>query len=94
MPAMTFTKIRAGWYATPDGTYAVISDGLPAGNNWQTDTPQDQRHAENSFQGGEWAAVYDHQGRMRDDASLGENLDWFPTKRAAVHFADYHARTN
>ncbi len=36
--------------------------------------------------GGEWAAVVDPRGRLRDDHNAGENLDWFPTKKAAVEF--------
>lgn len=77
-----FHRIAAGHYATDDGKWAVVSDGY---------SPSQSIGADNTgyegFTGGEWAAVYDPQGRLRESHNAGENLDWFPTKREAVAFA-------
>ena len=80
---MKFTKVRAGHYATEDGRYAVIVDGY---------TPSAQLYAEESITGGEWAACFDGEGRLRDDHQVGETLEWYATKREAIAESERHAR--
>jgi hypothetical protein len=77
---MKFTKIAAGHYATADGTYAVIADGY----GYVTEAERDGSGIHAGITGGEWAFVRDGQGRLRSDHNVGENIDWFPTKREAV----------
>ena len=77
---MTFTKVEAGWYATPDGRWGVVSEGhgyvnaagraLGAGNDG-------------------WALVYNGG---RHDHQEGETLGWYDTKREAVEAANREAR--
>ena len=59
---MKFTKIEAGWYATEDGRYAVIVDGYKPSKSIDS-IPGGYE----GFKGGEWASVFDGQGRMRND---------------------------
>lgn len=75
MSAPTLTKVTRGWYASADGTWAVVVDGY---------TPSAALRDEEFITGGEWAVVHDPEGRLREDHNAGENLDWFPTKREAV----------
>jgi len=75
-----FTKVGRGWYATENGVWAVVADGYPAIKS----VDAEPNTGYEGFQGGEWALVYDAQGRLREDAGVGENLDWFPTKREAI----------
>ena len=75
---LKFTKVRAGWYATEDGFFAVVHDGYPAIQSVAADA-----HYE-GFIGGEWAAVVG--SGLREDHNAGENLDWFKTKREAVEY--------
>jgi hypothetical protein len=81
---LKFTKIRAGWYATEDGRYAVIVDGYGY-------VPVADRDYNGSASDG-WSAVIDPQGRLREDHQAGETLDWFDTKRDAVAYCASHAR--
>lgn len=81
---MEFTKVRRGWYATEDGTFAVVSDGYP--KSLSVDAEPNTGYE--GFAGGEWALVFDARGRLRDDHDLGDNLDWFATKREAVAAAE------
>jgi len=75
-----FKRVRRGWYATADGCWAVMSDGLD--------------HVTGSCDYGEagdgWALVHDPAGRLTSDPEVGENLDWFDTKREAVAFFTTH----
>jgi hypothetical protein len=85
---MKFTKVQAGWYATADGTVAVISDGY---------TPIAQRDRDGSgvaagITVGEWAVVTDDAGRMRSEHNAGITHDWFPTKREAIDAAPRFTR--
>ena len=84
--ALKFTKIRAGWYATEDGRYAVVSDGL--GYISQAETNGSGVNAGVANDG--WAAVFDPQGRLREDHNEGDNIDWLDTKREAVERAEEH----
>jgi hypothetical protein len=81
-------KVRAGWYASLDGKWAVVSDGYPA----IASVDAESATGYDGFQGGEWAVVYDAQGRLREDHNQGDNLDWLPTKRQAVERVNYEAR--
>lgn len=72
---MKFTKVERGWYATEDGTYAVMSDGLDGITSDADQVEYGITH--------EWAAVYDEKGQLREDNSAGISLAWFPTKRQA-----------
>lgn len=78
---MKFTKVERGWYATEDGTYAVMSDGyefLTAADAAQSAHYEGVTH--------EWAALHDPQGRLREDTDKVDALDWFPTKRQAEEY--------
>ena len=79
-----FTKVEAGWYATEDGTYAVVSDGYEKGAHIGSTGDWKNGSGYEGFIGGEWALVSDPKGRLRTNPELGENLDWFSTKREAV----------
>lgn len=83
----SLTKVRAGWYASADGRWAVVSDGYPDSGSVAAD-----RSGYDGFQGGEWAVVFDGEGRLRDDHNVGDNLDWLPTKREAVERLNYERR--
>lgn len=83
---MTFDKILAGWYASPDGTYAVVRDGYEKSASVGAEVSTGYE----GFQGGEWAAVYDPQGRLREDSGAGDNLDWYPKMADAVIGAMEH----
>lgn len=84
---LKFTKIEAGHYASTDGHYGVVSDGYGY-------IPKAEREGFGvcaGITGGEWAAVYDPAGNLRDAHNDGDNLDWFPTKREAVEYCNWHA---
>lgn len=90
MSALTFKKIKRGCYATEDGTYATVVDGYERGQHVGAEGDWKHGSGYDGFVGGEWAAVYDPNGRA--DHNGGENLNWFATKREAVaecqaHFA-------
>lgn len=82
---MKFTKVRAGFYATEDGRYAVAHDGYEIHGS-----TEDQE--EDGLRGNEWGAIYDPAGRLREDNNAGQNLDWLDTKREAVAVCEDHAR--
>jgi hypothetical protein len=82
---MKFNRIARGHQATPDGRYAVVIDGY---------SPIKSAGAEGDyegFQGGEWAAIFDPNGELRDDHNAGQNLDWYPTAREAKAACQRHA---
>lgn len=85
---MKFTKVRAGWWATEDGTAAVIVDGF----GFVSQADRDGGGVLAGVTGSEWSAVIDPSGGLRKDNNSGETLDWFPTKREAVEFLK--GRTN
>lgn len=74
---LKFTKVQAGWYATEDGRYAVVSEGM---NYVNADGRSDG--ADNDG----WSASFDPNGQLRTDHNAGENLDWFDTKKEAIAF--------
>ena len=80
---MKFTKVTRGWYATEDGKWAVIVDGYERVS--QADRDGDGMLA--GITGREWALARDPEGRLRESHNAGENVDWFPTMRAAKHYA-------
>jgi hypothetical protein len=84
---MKFNRIRAGWYATPDGKYAVIVDGLPYIS--VEEYSGSGIHA--GCVGGEWIAVHDPEGGLRESQSAGENIDVEDTKRQAIEACKHHA---
>lgn len=86
---MKFTKVDRGWYATEDGRYAVMVDGYERGQHIG-EVYTTTGHYE-GFIGGEWAAIFCARGEGRIDAGAGENIDWFPTKRAAIECAQRDA---
>lgn len=84
MTDLRFTKVASGWYATEDGTKAVIRDrtgyvtihereGGDSGHGVQTGLDDDG-----------WSATVDPLGRLREDEGAGDNLNWFDTKREAI----------
>jgi len=73
-------KVQAGLYVSDDGQWAVAADGYEAIRSVAAEAGTGYE----GFQGGEWAVVYDARGRLGDDPGLGDNLDWFSTKREAV----------
>lgn len=77
---LKFTKVQAGWYATEDGTYAVVNDGI----GYVTIEERDGSGLLAGVTGDEWGAVHDAQGRLRINSNDGDNIDWFDTKRDAV----------
>ena len=79
---MKFTKVRAGWWATPDGTAAVFKDVI----GWVSQADTNGSGVLCGCADDGWAAVVDPQGQLRVDASAGDVLDWFDTKRDAVAF--------
>lgn len=82
---MKFTKVQKGWYATEDGHWAVVTDGIGY-------VSQAQREGDGllcGVTGNEWAAVFDPKGRLREDHKAGDNLDWFDTKREAVAHCEW-----
>ena len=91
-----FTKVRAGWYATEDGKWAVVSDGYEKSNSVGAESGMTVHGAWSyeGFVGGEWALVFDPRGNLREDSASGgsENLDWYPTKREAVEAYDHWSR--
>ena len=86
---LTFTKVRAGWYATEDGTYAVMHDGYDTKVVDERGDPEGSNYYE-GYRGNEWAFVYDAHGRLREDG-YGDNMDWFDTMREAKEAANRHA---
>ena len=84
---MKFTKVRAGWYATPDGQWAAINDGL----GYVSVAERDGSGVMAGITGDQWAAVFDGNGCLRDDEHAGETLDWFDTKREAVAHCEWRA---
>ena len=81
---MKLNRISTGWYASEDGKWAVQSDGydpIPA-------YLREGHGVAAGITGGEWAVVHDAQGRLREDSSVGENLNWYDTKREAVASLD------
>lgn len=85
---MKFTKVTAGHYVTADGTYAVTADGY----GYVSEAERNGSGINCGITGGEWAVVHDAQGRLRADHNVGENIDWFPTKREAVAAAVEYAQ--
>lgn len=87
---LTWQKVEAGRYVTPDARYAVEVDGYApsqsagADTNYNPHGPNLGGHYE-GFVGGEWAAVLDPNGS-------NQNLDWFPTMREARAHCEEHAR--
>jgi len=79
---MKMTKVSRGWYATEDGRYAAIADGYEKSLSCGAEGDYD------GFPGGEWAAIYSPGGGLREESQIGDNLDWFPTKREAVECAE------
>ena len=83
---LRFTKVMRGWYATPDGRYAVVAD------------PRAHISKENQDYTGEandgWAAAFDPRGGLREDEQSGDTLEWLDTKREAVDHCNSHARRN
>ena len=55
---MKFTKVRAGWYATPDGQWAAINDGL----GYVSVAERDGSGVMAGIAGDQWAAVFDGNG--------------------------------
>jgi hypothetical protein len=81
---MKFNRIERGWQASEDGKYAVIADGYEASKYCGAEGDYE------GFAGGEWAAVYDPQGRLRTADDAGDNLDWFSTAREAKEACRQH----
>ena len=84
---MKFTKISAGWYATPDGRYAVVIDGLP----YVTIAEREGQGINAGITGGEWSANFDSSGRLREDNNVGIKIGWSDTKRDAIDFCQSHS---
>jgi hypothetical protein len=82
-PALKFTKVAAGHYATADGRFAVVVDGY---------TPSAELLELESITGGEWAACFDGGGNLRVNHQAGATLDWYATKRAAIAACEDAAR--
>ena len=76
---MKFTRISSGYYATPDGTYAVVKDVTGYVSAEETDRTGEANDG--------WCLAHDPQGRLREDQNAGDNVDWFDTKRDAVNAA-------
>lgn len=86
--AKDFKKQAAGFYATPDGHYAVISDGY----EHVSQTDREGSGVTAGITGGEWAAIYDPKGQLNADHNSGDNLDWFSTKAEALAHAVQHSQ--
>ena len=84
MDELRLTKVTAGWYATEDGTMAVINDGI----GYVTIAEREGSGISAGITGGEWAPIIDPQGRLRQDNGVGQNMDWFSTKREAVEWLE------
>jgi hypothetical protein len=82
--SLKLTKIARGWYATEDGTMAVIADGYEPGKT----IGAEEGTGYEGFIAGEWAACVDPYARLREDHQAGSNLDWFDTKREAIDFLE------
>jgi hypothetical protein len=90
-----FTKIVAGWYATEDGRFAVINDGIGHVTINEYEGADDSTGTAIGVVGGEWAFAKDEkEARLRVDNNAGENVDWFATKREAVEAANDYERRN
>ncbi len=84
-----FTKVTAGWYATEDGKYGVINDGL----GYVTIEAREGNGVDAGVTGDEWGFIVFKNANGRVENNDGENIDWFDTKREAVAFGqDYIAR--
>lgn len=89
MTQLTWTRAGRGKQVSTDGRYAVIHDGYETGQHvgavgdWRNGAPGSYE----GFVGGEWAAVFDPDGR--DD-----NLDWFSTMREAKAECQRHANSH
>lgn len=90
MPDLTFTKIRAGFYATPDGRYAAQRDVT----GYVTIEDREGSGVRAGCDDDGWSLSFDRDGRLRSDQDAGELLDWFETKRAAIAFAQWHSKRN
>jgi hypothetical protein len=69
------SKVQAGWYASEDGCWAVVSEGQGYAD------AQDRAYGDGNDG---WALVYDRAGGLRKNHNDGENLGWFDTKRDAL----------
>lgn len=85
---LKFIKVRAGWYVTEDGHWAVVSDGY----GHVTVAEREGDGIMCGMTGGQWATCYDPKGQLRLNHQAGENLDWFDTKREAVALANSEAK--
>lgn len=71
---MKLTRVSAGWYATPDGRFAVIGDDPDSG---VTKDEADGAGVEAGMSTQrEWQVVEDAQGRLREDHHAGTTLAW------------------
>lgn len=97
-------RIAAGWYATPDGKWAIVGDD-PDSIPTKAQVEADENAAPlkplgSGVFGGEraslvgcatqreWMVVYDRQGRLRENSNDGENVQFFDTKREAQAWLD------
>lgn len=83
-------KVTSGYYVSPDGKYAAMSDGMPS-------IPLKDLEGSGvaaGITGSEWATVHDPNGELFEDSGAGDNLDWFDTKKEAVDYAVKHAKSN
>jgi hypothetical protein len=78
--AAKLTKVMRGWYATPDGTVAVVVDGI----DFTGVGRRDGDGLDAGVTGGEWALLVDERGRLRVDHQAGRDFGWFETKVEAV----------
>jgi hypothetical protein len=88
MSELKFYKVEKGCYATDDGRWAVVNDGY----GYVSQAERDGDGLLAGVTGNQWAAVFDPRGRLREDSGLGENLDWFDTKREAIAYCRDSAR--
>lgn len=84
---LTFTKVARGYYATPDGRYAVAKDGT----GYVTIAERDGSGVMTGCDDDGWSWSFDAAGRLRTDQDAGETMDWLDTKRDAVAACQRHA---
>jgi hypothetical protein len=82
MTAAKLTKVAAGWYATEDGTWAVINDGL----GYISVADYEGDGVSCGVKGDEWDAIYDAGGRLRESQQEGESQFYADTKRECVDY--------
>lgn len=83
---MKMTKIRSGYYVSPDSRYAVMRDTT----GYVTIAERDGRGVSAGTDDDGWSLSFDTIGRLSTNQDAGETLGWFDTKRDAVIAAESH----